>query len=100
MKSTPAEALQVDPWPFRSTTNLPWACQFLNAAVAGISGVTDPLLRLPKHTMPASARGTLTGEFSISWSSVPPGTADINSVLSVTTRILPAVGAEGSDPRP
>jgi hypothetical protein len=97
---SPAEASQTFLKPLRSTTNLPWDCQFLNAAVAGISAVRLPLLRLPKHTNPASARGTLTGEFSICWSSVPPGTGDISSWLSVTTRILPAVGAPGSDPRP
>lgn len=96
----PAEASQVFLKPLRRTTNFPSACQFLNATTAGIRGVTDPLLRLPKHTIPAAARSALTGEFSICWSNVPPGTGDISSALSVTTRILPAVGAEGSDPRP
>lgn len=96
----PAEASQDFLKPLRSTTNFPSACQFLNAATAGISAVRLPLLRLPKHTSPAAARSALTGEFSICWSSVPPGTADINSALSVTTRILPLEGAPGSDPRP
>jgi len=34
--------------------------------------------RFPKHTIPAAARSALTFVFSISWSIVPPGTADIN----------------------